>query len=349
MSPSSSIAVDPTAFAIGFDHRDRARLHELWDEVLDSERWTEGELLGRFEAAWMRWNGLPSVAYSSWAGAAMAALEFCGVRGEDVLCPSNTFAATALSVINAGAHPVFVDCNRSDLCASFADFEAKAERHRPKAAWLVHIGGHLAFEVQRIADYCREAGIFLIEDCAHAHGADWKGRKAGTWGDAGIYSLYATKTVSTGEGGMLVSRNRELIDFARSYRDHGKPDYRVHGSSYRMSEFAAAIGLVQVERLDEIVGWKNAVARTHLDPLFPGRIELPEGMVSGFYKYVVFDPISRSTGRVYAEPCHRLLGDSSDLPNTDWVAANHWCVPLYFHGPEIPTDASAWASLKAGA
>jgi perosamine synthetase len=342
-----STAVDGTAFAIGFDHRDRSRLHELWDEVLDSERWAEGELVSRFEASWEGWNGCRSVALSSWWAGALAALEFCGVRGETVLCPSNTFMATPLSVLKAGAKPVFVDCNRDDLCLSFADFEAKAERHRPKAAWLVHIGGHLAFEVERIADYCREKGIFLIEDCAHAHGAGWRGRRPGTWGDAGVYSLYATKTVSTGEGGIMVSRHPELIEFARTYRNYGKPDYRVEGIGARMSEFTAAIGLVQIERLEEVVAWKNTVARRYLDPSFPARVELPEGMVSGLYKYVVFEPIARSTGRVYDEPCHRILGDHATLPNTDWVAANHWCVPLYYHGPELPPDDSAWAALGA--
>jgi dTDP-4-amino-4,6-dideoxygalactose transaminase len=276
----------------------------------------------------------------------MAALEFCGVRGEAVLCPSNTFMATPLSVIKAGARPVFVDCNREDLCTSFADFEAKAERHRPRAAWLVHIGGHIAFDVERIADYCNERDIFLIEDCAHAHGAQWRGKRPGTWGDAGVYSLYATKTVSTGEGGVLVSRHDDLIDHARGYRNYGKPDYRVEGLSHRMSEFTAAIGLVQMDRLEEIVAWKNAVAHDHLDPLFPARIELPAGMVSGLYKYVVFERIARSTGRVYDEPCHRLLGDHSDLPNTEWVAANHSCVPLYYHGPEPLPDGSAWAAIK---
>jgi perosamine synthetase len=346
MTNSPITALDPTTFAIGFDRRDRARLHELWDEVLDSQRWTEGELVDRFEAAWKAWNDLPAVAYSSWAGAAMAALEFWDVRGETVLCPSNTFMATPLSVIKAGGRPVFVDCNREDLCVSFADFEAKAERQRPKAAWLVHIGGHIAFETDRIADYCRDRGIFLLEDCAHAHGAQWRGRRPGIWGDAGVYSLYATKTVSTGEGGILVSRHDELIEHGRRYRNYGKPDYRVEGLSHRMSEFAAAIGLVQMDRLEEIVTWKNAVARDHLDPLFPSRVEMPDGMVSGLYKYVVFEQLARSTGRVYDEPCHRLLGDPSDLPNTDWVAANHSCVPLYYHGPEPPLDGSAWAAIK---
>src|SRR6476661_1146696 len=73
-------------FAIGFDRRDRARLHELWDRVLDSNRWSEGEMVQQLEEAWERWNGLPGIACSSWAGGALAALEFAGVRGETVLC-----------------------------------------------------------------------------------------------------------------------------------------------------------------------------------------------------------------------------------------------------------------------
>jgi perosamine synthetase len=319
-------------FRIGFDHRDRARLHELWDRVLDAERWTEGPLVERFERLWAAWNGLPAVAFSGWSGGALAALEFAGVRGRTVLCPSNTFMATPLSVLAAGGRVEFVDCNREDLCMSFVDFEAKAERHRPRAAWLVHVGGHLAFDAERIAAYCRDAGIFLIEDCAHAHGARRGDRKPGTFGDAGVYSMYATKTISTGEGGMLVTRHPELLEHARAYRNYGKPDHSVLGLGLRMSEFTAAIGIVEIERLDEIVAWKNAYAREHLDPLHPQRLELPEGMVSGLYKYVVFEPVERSAGKVYDRPCHRLMGHPVELPNSDWVAQNHWCVPIHYAG-----------------
>jgi perosamine synthetase len=327
-------------FAIGFDPRDRARLHALWDEVIDSQQWAHGPMTERFEAAWEGWNGLPAVAMSGWAGGALAALEFAGVRGQDILCPSNTFMATPLAILHAGGRPVFVDCNREDLCMSFEDFEAKAERTGPRACVLVHIGGHLAFDSEPIAQYCREHGIFLLEDCAHAHGATWNGRRPGSYGDAGVYSLYATKTVSTGEGGVLVSSRPELLDFARSFRDYGKPDHSVQGMNFRMSEFTAALGLVQTERLEEIVAWKNEIARTLLDDSHPGRLRLPDGMVSGLYKYVVFDPIERSTGRVYDAPCHRIMGTGDELPNSDWVADHHWCVPLYYrpeasslHGP----------------
>ena len=329
----STAAADPQSvakFAIGFDHRDRDRLHALIDEVIDSNRWSEAEMTARFEQAWTEHNNAQAVAFSSWTGGALAALHFAEVRGETILCPSNTFMATPLAAINAGADVQFVDCNREDLCMSFADFEAKAERYKPRAAFLVHIGGHIAFDSQRIADYCAANGIFLIEDCAHAHGASWDGRRPGTYGDLGVYSLYATKTISTGEGGVLVSKRPEVIEHARAFRNYGKPTYEVHGLNFRMSEFTAALGVVQIERLAEIVVWKNRIARAELDPAYPSRLELPEGMTSGLYKYIVFDWLERSTGRVYDEPCHRLLGHDVDLPNSDWVARNHSCVPLYY-------------------
>jgi dTDP-4-amino-4,6-dideoxygalactose transaminase len=317
-------------FAIGFDHRDRDRLHALWDDVLDREQWSDGPLTRAFEAAWTAWNDRQSVATSSWTGAALAALEFFDVRGRTVLCPSNTFMATPLAIQAAGGKVAFVDCNRDDLCMSFEDFERKAHEHRPHAAFLVHIGGHIAFEVERIAAFCRAEGIVLLEDCAHAHGASWHGRRAGTWGDAGVWSFAPTKTMSTGEGGMLVTASDDLVEFARSYREYGKPDHVQPGLNHRMHEFTAALGIVGVERLDEITAWKNAVAREQLDPDHPNRVRLPEGMVSGLYKYIVFDEIARSTGKVYDTPCHRIMGHAVDLPGSDWVSQNHWCAPLYY-------------------
>ena len=334
--PHSSLQPAIDQFAIGFDRRDLPRLHALWDIAIESERWSEGTLTESFESAWAASNGLPAVAFGSWSGGALAALEFAEVRGEVVLCPSNTFMATPLAAVAAGARVEFVDANRDDLCVSFADFVAKAERFKPRAAFVVHIGGHIAFEIEQIAEYCRAEGIFLIEDCAHAHGATWNGRRAGTWGDAGVWSFAATKTISTGEGGMLVTASDDLLAYAQSYRNYGKPSYSVPGLNFRLSEFTAAIGVVQTERMDEIAAWKNEAARAQLDHLHPSRLVLPDGMISGLYKYIVFDPVERSTGKVYDEPCHRLMGHALDLPVTDWIAENHWCVPLYYQPEEVP-------------
>jgi dTDP-4-amino-4,6-dideoxygalactose transaminase len=274
------------------------------------------------------------VSFSTWSGAALAVLEFFNVKGKTVLCPSNTFMATPLSVIKAGGKVEFVDCNKDDLCLSLEDLKTKIDKYNPVAVWVVHIGGHIAFQIEEIANLCKEKGIILLEDCAHSHGASWNGQKAGVWGDAGLYSFYATKTISTGEGGMLVTDNKDLIEFAEEYRNYGKFDYKVEGLNYRMSEFTAAIGCVQVDRQDDIINWKNEYARKHLDLQYPNRVIFPEGMKSGYYKYIVFDQIEKSTGKVYDQPCHKIMNRNCELSNTDWIAQNHWCVPLYYKGDE---------------
>lgn len=318
-------------FAIGFDDRDEAELMARWQAILRSNRWSLGAQLEEFEALWSGWNGLSAVGFDNWAGAALAALDFVGVAGETVLCPSNTFLATPRSAKLAGAEIVFYDCNRHDLCGAFDDFVAKAEAVRPKLAWIVHVGGHIAFDVERIAGYCRERRIWLFEDCAHAHGAEWNGRRPGSWGDVGIYSFYATKTISTGEGGVAVTSNPDMLRHLRSYRDYGRGShYRVQGMNHRMDEFRAAFAAVQARRMPEIVAWKQAYARDVLDPAYPNRVRFPQGMRSGFYKYIVFDPCPVSTGKVYELPCHRIFGAAGALPNSDWIAANHWCVPIYY-------------------
>ena len=321
-------------FTIGFEKEDTKKLHEYWDKILKIQQWSEGNFTKEFEDKWSEYNNLYSVAFSSWGGAALAALEFYGIKGKTVLCPSNTFMATPFAAIKTENRVEFVDCNKEDLCLSYDDLKIKIDQYKPAAVWIVHIGGHIAFEIEQIAHLCKEKGIILLEDCAHAHGASWNGKKPGHWGDTGIYSFYATKTISTGEGGMLVTSNKDIVEFAKKYRNYGKFDYKVEGLNYRINEFTAAVGCVQTDRLNEIVVWKNNYAQKHLDPKYPNRVLLPEGMVSGYYKYIVFDEIEKSTGKVYDEPCHKIMKKDYDLPNTDWVSKNHWCVPLYYRGNE---------------
>ncbi len=324
-------------FRIGFDARDKARVFKYWNEIFSEQRWSHARFTQQFEEKWAEWNGLASVAFNSWAGGALASMEYFDLRGKKVLCPTNTFMATPLAIEKAGAEVVFADCSRTDLCLSHEAVVTAAEQHDLAAVWLVHIGGHIAFDAQRIAEFCRSRNIVLLEDCAHAHGASWKGTKPGAYGDAGVYSFYATKTVSTGEGGMLVSRHPGLVEFARQYRDYGKPGYTVPGLNYRMSEFTAALGVVQVDRMPAIVEWKNEVAQRYLDERFVRRVQFPEGMTSGLYKYIVFEPIEKSTGRVYDELCHRTMGHVGEFPNAEWVSRNHSCVPLYYN-PSLRPD-----------
>jgi dTDP-4-amino-4,6-dideoxygalactose transaminase len=323
--------VDFQSFRIGFDPRDKHRVHEYWDEIISSQKWAEGKFTQLFEEKWARWNDVGAVATSSWTGAAMACMEYFQLRGKKVLCPTNTFMATPLSVVKAGGEVVFGDCNSEDLCLSYGAVVTAAAQHNLAGVWLVHIGGHLAFDTLRIAEFCKANNIVLLEDCAHAHGASWKGQKPGTFGDAGAYSFYATKSISTGEGGMLVSRHPGLIEYARKYRNYGKFEHEVDGLNYRMSEFTAALGLVQIERMEQIISWKNEMAEKYLHPQYSKRLKLPEGMVSGFYKYIVFEPIEKSTGKVYDKLCHTIMKREGSFPKAEWITRNHWCVPLYYN------------------
>ena len=320
-----------TPFQVAFDERDEEEIIDRWRSVLRSNRWSDGDCTREFEAAWSQMCDVESVAFNNWSGGALAVLDWIDVTGETVLCPSNTFLATPRSIEKAGGRVVFYDCNREDLCGSYDDLVRKAEAYRPKAVWLVHVGGHIAFDVERIATYCRSNDIVLIEDCAHAHGASWHGRSAGTFGNAGVYSFYPTKTLSTGEGGMVVTSDPSIAKHVRSFRDYGRGSgYSIRGMNHRIDEFTAALGVVQCRRLPDIVAWKNEYARTHLDALFTERVHLPPGMKSGYYKYIVFEQLDRSSGKVYEQPCHTIWKHDVELPNTEWIADHHWCVPISY-------------------
>jgi dTDP-4-amino-4,6-dideoxygalactose transaminase len=318
-------------FTIDVTNKDRNHIYNYFDDILSSQVWSEGKYLHRFEDAFGAYVGRKMVATNSWAGAALAVMEYLDVKGSVVLVPSNTFMATPLAAIKSGARVEFVDCNRNDLCMSSEDLELKIEKFKPKVVIIVHIGGHIAFEIHDIVKICNRHKITLIEDCAHAHGAQYRGKKAGTFGLAGIYSFYSTKTMTTGEGGCIVSNDEKLISFARQYINYGKPKYKVQGLNFRMNEFNAALGLWQIQKLPEIVNWKNKKAREY-DKIFKKRVVIPKEMISGYYKYIVFQPIENSTGKVYAQPCHKILQKDYHLPNTEWVAKNHWCVPIFYKG-----------------
>jgi len=318
-------------FKIDVSGKDREYLLSCFNDIFSTSSWSEGKYIKMFEEDFGSYIGAQMVATSSWAGAAMAVLEYIGVKDSVVLVPSNTFMATPLAAIKAGAKVEFVDCNRNDLCMSAEDLKAKIKKFKPKVVILVHIGGHIAFETHEIVKLCKKNGIILIEDCAHAHGAEFNGQKAGVFGLAGMYSFYATKTMATGEGGCVVSNDKDLIAYARKYINYGKFEYTVQGLNYRMNEFNAALGVWQTKKLPQIIEWKNEKAKLY-DSRYKSHLCLPKGMRSGFYKYIVFEPIKNSTGKVYDQPCHRIMKKEYDLPNSDWVAKNHWCVPIVYKG-----------------
>lgn len=323
---------------IPFDEGCKSRYYELLDQVFDSNMWSDGGMQKEFEKKFASFCGMNCRAVSSGGAGLLAILDYLDVRGKDVIVPANTFWATAQSVKKAGGNVVYADCEKKDLCLSLSSIK-KVITPDTKAIIVVHIGGHIAFEINEIAQYCKEKGIYLVEDCAHAHGATWNGKSAGSWGFAGSYSFYATKTIPLGEGGMVVSKNEDFLSFVEKYRNYGKEiiggkvTYPLKdGFNYRINEMTAALGIVQMEQAERILSWKRELAAKY-DEIFDNRVVFPDGMKSGYYKYIVFDyDLTEVTGQVFGKNDlgYRIEQKNIVLENSEWVTEHHQCVPIYY-------------------
>ncbi len=323
---------------IPFEPEYRDKYYELLDEIFDSNFLSEGKMVRRLEEEFSNFTGIPSLAVTNGGTGLLSIFEYIDVRNKDVIVPANTFWATAVAAKRAGAKVIYADCNREDLCLSLNDLKQKTTKNT-KAVVVVHIGGHIAFEIEEIAKFCKERDIFLVEDCAHVHGGSWNGMTGGAWGLAGSYSFYATKTMPMGDGGIVCSKDKEFLEWLSYYRNYGKKvvDGRVsykmqNGFNFRMNEVTAALGLIQLERLPMILEWKRKLA-VQLDQIFDRRINFPDNMISGYYKYIVFDyDLNIETGKVFAQTDFgpEIENIDYDLPNSRWIAEHHKCPPIFF-------------------
>lgn len=323
---------------IPFEEEYRKKFYELEEQIFDSNMWSEGQMLRTFEEKFGEYVQLGARGIANGGAGLASILEYIGVKGKDVIVPANTFWADAQAVNYAGGNIIFADCNKFDLCLSLEDLKRKITPNT-RAVIVVHIGGHIAFEIEGIADFCREKGIYLVEDCAHVHGAWWNGKTGGHYGFAGAYSFYATKTMPLGDGGMVVSKDNNFLSWVEKFRNYGKEVvdghvyYRMkNGFNFRLNEFSAALGIVQIGRLPKILQWKRELAEKY-DHIFENRLKLPEGMISGYYKYIVFDTkLNQETGQVFGinDLGHRIADIKADVPNSEWVAKHHKCVPIYY-------------------
>jgi 3-amino-5-hydroxybenzoate synthase len=184
--------------------------------------------------------------------------------GDEVIVPAISFVSTATAVSRVGAAPVFVDIEPGSFNI---DPERVKEAITPKtrAVMAVHFGGTMC-DVAALDQICRERGLFLIEDAAHAHGAEWSGRRAGSFGIAGSFSFQNGKVLSSGEGGLLVTSDADFAEQARSIANCGRmaghsfyEHYRI-GTNFRISAFQAAVLLAQFERLPDQIALRTANA-----------------------------------------------------------------------------------------
>jgi len=263
-------------------------------DVLESGQLVQGPKVEAFENAFATYVGRKhAVAVANGTAALHLALLAHGIKADqDVVIPPLTFFASASTVLLCGAKPAFVDVDRSLYTIDPAKLEDGLTR-TTAAIMPVHLYGQTA-EMDPIREIAEERDLLVIEDAAQAHGAQYHGRKAGNLGDTACFSFYATKNMTTGEGGMIVTDDEDLAERARLLRDHGqtaKYEHAIVGYNLRMTEIAAAIGLVQLRKLD---GWvarrrENARALTKGLAGVEGLVPPEEGnwMVHAFYQYIV--------------------------------------------------------------
>ncbi|MBI2819042.1 MAG: DegT/DnrJ/EryC1/StrS family aminotransferase [Acidobacteria bacterium] len=299
-----------------------------------------------------------AIAVSTGTAALEISLRAMGISGKEVILPTETFVASANSIILAGGTPVFAEIHPDTYCLDIEDVEHRIT-DRTAAVMLVHMAGLVVPNIGQFQELCEQQGIELIEDAAHAHGASHAGKRAGSFGRAGCFSFYPTKVITTAEGGMITTDDDALAWTARSLRNHGAnpdgSDYTQVSTNLRMAEPLAAIGLVQLGRLEEFVERRNAIAALYTSGLrgIEGIRPLPvAGDVHSYWNYLAVledERISRpglaqclqerygvEIAWPYDPPCHmqpvfrRVLGSKpGDLPRSEALLQRHIALPMH--------------------
>jgi perosamine synthetase len=262
-------------------------------QVLSSGQLSQGPKVAEFEKAFAAYQGAKhGIATSNGTTALMASMMAHGIGlGDEVIIPSFSFFATASCVLSVGAKPVFVDINPDTFCLSPEAAEA-AITPRTKAIMPVHLYG-LPAEMAKFEAMCQKHGLVLLEDAAQAHGAAIGERHTGTWGTAS-FSFYPTKNMTTTEGGMVLTNDDEIARKLRMIRAQGMNTQYYHevvGYNFRMTDMAAAIGVVQLGRLDDWTCKRIANAEyynTHIESVKTPPV--PEDYKHVYHQYTVRVP-----------------------------------------------------------
>jgi len=326
--------------------------------ALRSGHLTDGPNVKDFEERFAEYVRVKhAIAVNSGTSALEIALRHFELKGREVIVPTNTFVATPNSVLFAGGKPAFADIREDTLCIDPEDVERKISS-KTAGIIVVHIAGLICPQMDELTELCEDRGLFLLEDAAHAHGALTDRKKAGALADAGCFSFYPTKVMTTGEGGMITTDDSSLAEDARCMSTHGQDSKRLMvklGHNWRMSEVAAIIGKHQLETLEKFVLKRNEIAKHYATAL--AKIEgislfkTPANMRHSYYKYPVklSDNIDREklasvlekkfgieTGNVYYPPCHlhpfykENFGTlEGDLPTAEKVLQRVLCLPMH--------------------
>ena len=353
------------ALRLSYSKEEKNDITKGVNEILNSGFLTMGEKVTQFERLFAEFVGVKyAVAVNSGTSALEIPLRALNVEGKSIIIPTNTFMATPLAALHAGAKVIFADVSRESLSIDPKEIEKKII-DGTVGVIIVHIGGIISPEWNKIKKICESNGLFILEDAAHAHGASIDGQMAGSLGTAGSFSFYPTKIVNTAEGGMITTDDENIYKLCLILREHGKtdPDFDIHselGYNWRFSEFHALLGLQQMKKLPWMLSERRRLASIY-DELIKEvhdviAIELSDNIKSSYYKYLLFlntlyDPtVVKNKMRdkfgitlpseVYANPCHKqpvfkkypeLVLNKTDehFPGAKYVSKHQICLPLY--------------------
>jgi len=325
-------------------------------EVLDSGFLAQGKRVALFEQEFGQYIGVPeAIATSSGTAALFIALKALGISPNDIVITTPfTFVATASSIMQCGAIPRFCDIDHQTFNIDPNSLEEilKKEGHAVKAILVVHLYG-LSCPMEEIMSLANLYDIPVIEDCAQAHGAEYRGKRVGAIGKMSAFSFYPTKNMTTGEGGMILTSDPELAKRCRMLINHGSQRRYYHeflGYNFRMTDLAAAIGRVQLRKLNDSNQKRRENAHFYKQALagLPG-IEtplIPEYALPVFHQYTLkvnqrrdelarfFDENGIGYGIYYPIPLHRqefirqLVGDGH-FPVSDLCSQQVLSIPVH--------------------
>ncbi|MFQ5596220.1 MAG: DegT/DnrJ/EryC1/StrS family aminotransferase [Anaerolineae bacterium] len=320
-------------------------------EVLDSGQLAQGPRVREFEDRFAAWCGVEhAVATSSGTAALHIALLAHGIGpGDEVITPAFSFIASANCALFVGARPVFADIEPEYFTIDPSDIASRITP-RTHAIIAVHLFGQPC-DMDAIAEMAGEHNLVIIEDACQAHGARLHGRPVGSWGTA-CYSFYPTKNMTTGEGGMITANDAAIAERARLIRDHGSRQRYVHeslGYNLRMTDLQAAIGLVQLEKLEAWNAQRQANAANLTDRLagVDGVVtpRIRAGATHVFHQYTIRvrdrdAAVSRLTHQgigvgvyyptpIHQQPLYRQLGYADSLTQVGAASREVLSLPVH--------------------
>ncbi len=346
-------------FYFDFTDEEIVEFQEMAGRILRSGNLILGEFTVRFEKEFADFVGTRhAVSISSGSTALEILFRLHDVHGKTALVPTNTNFATVAAVLRAGGRVQYLDMDPKTFAPTLTMVRGAVDRDPTVAgvAW-VHIGGIISPEFPDVVDWCRQRGLFVIEDAAHAHGSQFRGVKAGKLADGAAFSFFPTKVMTTCEGGLITTDREEEDYLARSYRNQGKrgTDYGgLHhdfGNSSRMTELQAALGLIQLRKLPLMLKRRAEAARImteYLDQAGIAYCSTEHMDLASNYKLIVLLPPGRSPepvkkalaadgikvgGGVYDIPCHRQpvfedICEEASYPGAEEWCPRHICPPL---------------------